>query len=99
MYENFKYKCTLTCTMAIKSLTITEDAYETLKRMKYENESFSDVILRVGKTQTNIIEKYFGILKRTEKEVSDWEKEIKKSRKAVDTEFFSKQKVLQGIRS
>lgn len=85
--------------MAIKSLTITEDAYETLKRMKYSDESFSDVILRVGKTQTDIVEKYFGILKRTEKEVSDWEKEIKKSRRAVDAEFVVKQKILQGIRS
>lgn len=83
--------------MAIKSLTITEDAYETLKRLKYETESFSDVILRVGKTQTNIAERYFGILKRTEKEVADWEKEIKNSRKSVDKEFALKQKMLRGI--
>jgi len=83
--------------MAIKSLTITEDAYTTLKRLKYNEESFSEAILRLGRTQTNIIDKYFGILKRTEKEVKEWEREIKKSRMTVDKEFDLKQKKLRGI--
>ena len=33
--------------MVIKSLTITEKAYESLKRLKSGNESFSEIILKV----------------------------------------------------
>ena len=47
--------------MAVKTITITEDAYEALKRLKNEGESFSEVIVRVAKGKENI-EKYFGIL-------------------------------------
>ncbi len=82
--------------MVIKSLTITEDAYETLKRMKYENESFSDVILRVGKTQVNIVEKYFGILKGTEKDAESWKKRIREERAKADIAFSKKQKRIWG---
>ncbi|MBE8538716.1 antitoxin VapB family protein [Geoglobus acetivorans] len=35
--------------MAHKTLTISEEAYNTLKRLKKEGESFSDVILRITK--------------------------------------------------
>jgi|Deesub1362B_J571_1020462.scaffolds.fasta_scaffold00129_11 predicted CopG family antitoxin len=35
--------------MAHKTLTISEDAYNALKRLKKERESFSDVILRITK--------------------------------------------------
>ena len=97
MTENFKYKCTLTCTMTIKSLTITEDAYETLKRIKSGNESFSDVILRLGKTQANVVEKYFGILKGTEKDAENWEKRIREERTKADNAFSQKQKKNMGL--
>ncbi len=36
--------------MASKNITVTEDAYERLKAMKRENESFSDVITRLTET-------------------------------------------------
>lgn len=35
--------------MAHKSLTISEDAYNALRNLKNENESFTDVILRLSK--------------------------------------------------
>lgn len=35
--------------MVTKTITITEEAYETLKGLKRKNESFSETILRVGK--------------------------------------------------
>ena len=40
--------------MATKTLTIMEDAYEILKSVKKENESFSDVIRRELGTKKNL---------------------------------------------
>ena len=34
--------------MVTKTITVTEDAYETIKRMKRASESFSDLFLRIG---------------------------------------------------
>ncbi len=81
--------------MTIKSLTITEDAYDILKSLKYANESFSDVILRIGKSNFSVLDKYFGILK--EKDAEEWIKEIKKERIKADSSFLAKQKRLRGI--
>lgn len=39
--------------MASKNITITEDAYERLKRFKREDESFSDVIRRLTNAEAN----------------------------------------------
>lgn len=77
--------------MVIKSLTITEDAYETLKKLKFKDESFSEVILRISKGKSNVIEKYFGILKMSEKEVNEWQKRIKEGRKEFDKHFKERQ--------
>ena len=81
--------------MTIKSLTITEDAYDVLNRLKLTNESFSDVIVRIGKGNSSLLNKYFGILK--EKDADEWIKEIKKQRTKVSQEFVLKQKKLRGI--
>ena len=82
--------------MAIKSLTITEDAYDVLKRLKYADESFSEAILRIGSKDSFIIDKYFGILK--EKDPEEWIKEIKKERAKADQEVILNQKKLRGIK-
>ena len=44
----------------VKTITIKEDAYDRLKRMKVGDESFSDVINRIGSTKKDI-KSLFGI--------------------------------------
>jgi predicted CopG family antitoxin len=46
--------------MATKTISLSEDAYERLKAMKRENESFSDVVRRL--TRGVELEDYYGIL-------------------------------------
>ena len=46
--------------MTTKTITVTEDAYEALKSLKGEKESFSDTILRVAKRKP--LSYFFGVL-------------------------------------
>ena len=63
--------------MSTKTLTITEDAYESLKRLKTENESFSKTILRI--TGKRPLREFFGIL--SEESGKEFEKNIYETRK------------------
>ncbi len=81
--------------MAIKSLTVTEEAYKSLKRLKYEDESFSKAILRIAKERASAIDKYFGILRLSEAEAEKWKNSIKKRRSEIDREFQERIKKLR----
>lgn len=47
--------------MATKTITVTENAYESLKALKKEEESFSDVLLRIGEKKCTV-DTFFGLL-------------------------------------
>lgn len=49
--------------MAVKTLTITEGAYERLKRLKREGESFSELFLRLSDEKRSTALSIYGILK------------------------------------
>ena len=51
----------------VKTITVTDDAYEALKKMKTGDESFSEVIKRVAKPTFNIRD-YLGILPKDDVE-------------------------------
>ena len=89
------YKGTLKGTMAIKSLTITEDAYNALKRNKLGKESFSQVILRVTQEKKGKdLTRFFGILKG--KDGEEFEKRIRENRKKVAEEIKEREKRFWG---
>ncbi len=46
--------------MAVKTITVTEDAYEALKSLKTSNESFSKTILRVAGRRS--LKEFVGVL-------------------------------------
>ncbi len=48
--------------MAVKTITVRQDAYEALKAMKEPNESFSETILRVAKRKP--LSSFFGALSK-----------------------------------
>jgi predicted CopG family antitoxin len=62
--------------MVIKSLTITENAYDALKKMKHGDESFSEVILRIASEKKGASAKFFGALKMPSSEAEAWQKRI-----------------------
>jgi predicted CopG family antitoxin len=58
--------------MTSKNISITEDVYNKLLKIKRENESFSELFLRLLKVQKNALEKSFGtwdLSKEEEKEI------------------------------
>jgi predicted CopG family antitoxin len=54
--------------MTSKNISITEDVYNKLMKIKGENESFSDLFLRLLNIQKKSLEKSFGAWKLSEKE-------------------------------
>ncbi|MDW8014193.1 MAG: antitoxin VapB family protein [Archaeoglobaceae archaeon] len=49
----------------MKTITLRDEVYEKLLRLKRENESFSDVIEKLIERKEFKIENYFGILKES----------------------------------
>ncbi len=63
--------------MGVKTITVTTDAYEALKELKGEHESFSQTILRVAKKKS--LWDFAGIL--SDEEGDRLERAIKENRK------------------
>ncbi len=78
--------------MVIKSITITENACGALKSLKQADESFSEVILRVWQNVTSPTDKFFGILKGSEKDAQELIENVKKNRMKIQTELNTRAK-------
>ncbi|MEK6961033.1 MAG: antitoxin VapB family protein [Nanoarchaeota archaeon] len=63
--------------MTVKTITITEGAYNSLKSLKGENESFSEVIGRITKKRSLL--DFYGCL--TKEEADSLEKSVEEGRK------------------
>lgn len=64
--------------MAVKTITVTEDAYKALKSLKTSDESFSEAILRIAKRKP--LSYFYGALSK--KDANNLEKVIMENRKA-----------------
>lgn len=77
--------------MTVKTITITENAYEKIKRLKRENESFSELFLRLSGEKRSTGRSIYGLLKG-----EDTERLLKKSReirKRADKEMEMRRRV------
>lgn len=67
-----------------------EDAYRMLSNMKYKNESFSEVIRRIGEEKKDIM-KFAGAWKHLdEKEIKNMKERIESIRKRSTRELLKK---------
>ena len=62
--------------MTSKNISITEDVYKKLLKIKGENESFSELFLRLLRVQKYNIEKTFGEWNLSDKEMEEIWSEI-----------------------
>jgi len=68
--------------MTVKTITITENAYNMLKGMKHGDESFSEVIARIGSEKKSIVD-FLGLLKDSGESVEEMQKRVKETRKRI----------------
>lgn len=78
----FKHKLT----MAVKTITITEEAYNALKRIKLDSESFSKIIINITNEKANPVEKYFGVMKGS-KMMQDIREKVASDRKKFNEDY------------
>ncbi len=68
--------------MVTKTLTVTENAYDAIKRLKQGDESFSDLFLRLGRRYVTVKE-VAGILKDTPKEAAEFRNRMRQIREEL----------------
>ncbi|MDI6721178.1 MAG: antitoxin VapB family protein [Candidatus Aenigmarchaeota archaeon] len=72
-----------------KVISLSDEAYTELEKLKNAKDSFSDVVIRLSKKEKRPLSDFFG--KWSDKESLDWlEKSIKRTRKETkmrDVEF------------
>ena len=76
--------------MATKTITVTEEAYERLREMKREDESFTDVLLRMTGGDEDVM-KGFGAWKDT-----GLRDEVETAREELNEDFEGRQDELFG---
>lgn len=63
--------------MVTKTITITEDAYDSIVRLKHEGESFSELFLRLS-SKPLLVKDLVGILRHTPEEAREFADRVKK---------------------
>ena len=77
--------------MSIKTITITENAYDSIKRLKGSDESFSELFLRISR-ETLSVSDLLGAVKIDEKEASEIKKRILAYRKKASKDIEERRK-------
>jgi len=73
--------------LSTKNISLSEDAYEKLKKLQGEDESFSDVVRKISESHP-VITKFSG----TFTELQEVKDELKRERKEISTRKFSEYK-------
>lgn len=69
--------------MAVKTITITTQAYEAIKHLKKAEESFSELFLRISPRKLTIKD-IAGILQHTPEQTKQWQERIRQMRREFD---------------
>jgi len=81
--------------MAVKTLTITEQAYNRIKSMKEGDESFSELFLRITSGNINVAKRFFGAARLSEEDIKKWRNTVTENRRLDNEIDIKKQKSLQ----
>ncbi len=72
--------------MVTKTITVTEEAYNAIKGMKRDDESFSELFKRIESKPLRVKD-ILGILDDSPKEVEAWKHRMKEWRMRADKDF------------
>lgn len=76
----------------VKTITVTDEAYGILKKMKGENDSFSKVIIKVARERKTDLSRFLGILSK--RDADDARKRVKNIREKLSKDIESRTNVL-----
>ena len=71
--------------MPFKTITVTEEAYAAIKRIKRNDESFSELFTRIS-PKSPTVKDLFGCLKMSDKEFEEFKRIIAENRRQIDKE-------------
>ena len=71
----------------VKTITIMDDAYQALKKIKDEDESFSEVIRKLTSEQKIDLPKWVGVLKSDKKRVEEARAEVRRIREDISKDI------------
>ena len=94
--QNLNISLNINIHMVVKTVTITEGSYNKLKRLKRENESFSELFNRIADERLNVASRFRGIVKISANEIAEWRKNLATSKKSFSGEAIKKQKRLEA---
>jgi len=77
--ECFKYMFKHKQCMVVKTITVTENAYRSIVRLKKDTESFSDLFTRLGGAHSTARD-IFGIMKLTDEESREFKQRVQAMR-------------------
>jgi len=77
--------------MVIKTITITEDAYESIKKLKDTDESFSKLFLRLSKRKTKVKD-LLGAMKINDEEAKAMKRRIAEYKKKTSEDILERRK-------
>jgi predicted CopG family antitoxin len=72
--------------MTVKTITVTEDAYNAMKNMKKTYESFSDLFIRLGSRPIKLRD-IVGILKHTPEEAEEFRRRVLGARERLNKDL------------
>jgi predicted CopG family antitoxin len=81
--------------MAVKTLTITVEAYRRIKQLKRPDESFSKLFIRLTEEKDNVADRFFGSARSSSKELDELRKTVKENKRAFGLSFDARQKKIQ----
>ncbi|HLC65067.1 MAG TPA: antitoxin VapB family protein [Candidatus Nanoarchaeia archaeon] len=81
--------------MAVKTLTITEDAYNKIRYLKHGDESFSELFTRIAEEKMNVAGRFFGMADLSHKEAMEWRESLRKYKREFTASFEKKQRKIK----
>lgn len=81
--------------MVVKTITVTQEAYLSIRRLKRSEESFSDLFFRIAKEHTKTADMFFGIAEMSEHEFKQLQNNLFQRKKEISESFEGKHHALK----
>lgn len=79
--------------MAVKTITITTEAYDKIKKLKHEDESFSKLLTKLAEEKVGIAGRFLGKAMMNPKEIAEAKETVRALRNSVSNSMKERETV------